>query len=106
MVAEMNGCIELQSTLEGYFDELLRAALGAEGLDLDEACVAYVLKLCSEFARHEALYGTEKAGEAGTPALVWLYQRAQTADRGLRFHAYRHLGDVSLVVSGLFSAHV
>jgi hypothetical protein len=106
MEAAMTGCIHTQVTLEGFFGELLREALSVEGLALDEACVAYLQNLCSDFVKHEALHGAESTGEPGTPALVWLYQRAQTADRGLRFHAYRQLGDVSLVVSGFFTPHI
>lgn len=98
--------IETHSTLEGFFAELIREALAAEKLQLEDASITYLLNLCREFSRHEAMFGAERAGESGTPTLVWLLERAQTADRGGRFQAYRHLGDVSLVVSGLFSPHI
>jgi hypothetical protein len=98
--------IETHTTLEGFFNELLTEALQAEGVILDEASLSYLLNLCADFARSESLYQSEREEESGTPALVWLYERAQHGDRGLRFQAYRHLGDVSLVVSGFFAPHV
>lgn len=98
--------IETHVTLESFFRELIDQALQAQGLTLDEACIGYLLHLCGEFAKHQTLYGQERPGEPGTPALVWLYERAQASDRGVRFQAYRHLGDVSLVVSGFFGPHI
>jgi hypothetical protein len=102
----VTGCIETHASLDGFFSDLLVDALTAEGVVLNDACKTYLLRLCGEFARHEALHGCETPGELGTPALVWLYERAQKGDRGLRFQAYRQLGDISLVVSGFFSAHI
>lgn len=102
----MVGKIETHTTLEGFFADLIREAVAAERVVLDDSCVQYLLNLCREFSKHEALFAMQRAGENGTPALVWLYERAQTSDRGLRFQAYRHLGDVSLVVSGFFAPHI
>jgi hypothetical protein len=98
--------IETHKTLEGFFHELLQGALADEGLVLDEASVSYLLNLCADFAKSESLHGCESDDETGTPALVWLYRRAQRGDRGVRFQAYRHLGDVALVVSGFFATHI
>src|SRR5262249_47954462 len=102
----MTRSIETHASLEHFFGDLIREAVEAEHLALDSACISYLLNLCREFARYEALFGAGKAGESGTPALVWLFERAQTTDRGTRFQAYRHLGDVSLVVSGFFAPHI
>jgi hypothetical protein len=102
----MNGSIETHTTLEGFFGDLIREAMAAERLVLDDGCVQYLLQLCRELARSEALFEVARPGENGTPALVWLYEKAQTSDRGLKFQAYRKLGDVSLVVSGFFAPHI
>ena len=106
MVEEMVARIETHATLEGFFGDLIQEALAAERLDLDESSVSYLLSLCREFSRHEVMFGSERPGESGTPGLVWLFERAQSTDRGTRFQAYRHLGDVSLMVSGFFSPHI
>jgi hypothetical protein len=98
--------IETHTTLEGFFHDLLQGALDSEGVALNEASISYLLNLCADFARRDALHACEREEETGTPGLVWLYQRAQQGDRGVRFQAYRHLGDVSLVVSGFFASHI
>jgi hypothetical protein len=100
------GHIEAHASLEGYFDELLKAALASERLALSEAASAYLLQLVTECAHRDALHAGGKPGENGTPALVWLYEAALQAGPAERFNAFRHLGDVALVVSGFFGAHL
>lgn len=110
LTVQYHGCvssrIETHATLETFFGELIQEALSAEGVALNQASMSYLLNLCAEFARREALHGCEREGETGTPTLAWLYARAQQGDRGLRFQAYRQLGDIALVVSGFFSPHI
>lgn len=102
----MRGQIETHHSLETYFRELLQEALEAEQVDLDDAGVAYLLHLVAEFSRSEGLHGRARPDEPGTPTLTWLLAKAQEGDAGKRFDAYRHLGDVSLVVSGFFTPHI
>jgi hypothetical protein len=103
----MRDRIETHVSLESYFEELLREAMAVERIELAAGSFGYVTKLFSDFATHQGLHGRQRPGERGTPALVWLFEEAQQAtDRGARFDAYRHLGDVSLIVSGLFTPHV
>lgn len=102
----MTGTIETHHSLEAYFDELIRHALEAERLVLGEAPRSYLLKLMTDFSQREALYGSCKSGENGTPALVFLYEKAAFCPPAEQFNAYRHLGDIALFVSGLFSQHV
>lgn len=101
----MNRAIATHQTLESYFRELLEDALAAEKLSLDDGSVAYLLRVVAEFGASDALHAGGR-DEPGTPALVWLYERAQRSDPGQRFDALRHLGDVSLVVSGFFTPHI
>jgi hypothetical protein len=99
--------IETCSNLESFFGELLRDAMAVEKVELEHQSFVYVTNLFIDFSANGALHGRQKKGEPGTPALVWLYEDAKNAaEPGRRFDAYRHLGDVSLVVSGLFSPHV
>ncbi len=95
------------ASLEAFFETLLREAMAVERIELCGESFVYVTNLFTDFATHQGLHGRQRAGERGTPALVWLYEEAQTAsDRGRRFDAYRRLGDVSLIVSGFFTPHV
>lgn len=98
--------IEIQTSLEGFFDALLRDALVAERLTLSDPSTAYLVQLFREYAERDALYAAGSRDERGTPALATLYQRAIEAAPGERFHAYRQLGDVALVVAGFFAPHV
>lgn len=98
--------IETHASIEEYFGDLLKEALATERLCLGDASAAYVLRLFSEFAERGALHARDTRGERGTPALVWLYERAQTGGSGVRFDSYRHLGDVALFVSGFFGPHI
>lgn len=102
----MRGTIETHHSLEGFFHDLLTAALSAERLALDEGASSYLLHLVTEFSQREALYGASKTDEKGTPALVWLYERAAYAEPQKQFEEYRHLGDVALIVSGFFAQHL
>jgi hypothetical protein len=103
----MTDQIETHASLESFFEELLREAMAIERIELAAESFGYVTKLFTDFATHQGLHGRQRPGERGTPALVWLYEEAQKAsDRGRRFDAYRHLGDVSLIVSGFFTPYV
>jgi hypothetical protein len=103
----MSDRIETHASLETFFEELLREAMAIERIELEAESFVYVTKLFIDVATHQGLHGRQRPGERGTPALVWLYEEAQKArDRGQRFDAYRHLGDVSLIVSGFFTPHV
>ena len=107
MVSEMSPRIETHVSLEGFFEELLRDAMAVERVQLEHASLAYVTRLFADFSTHSGLHGRQDGDDRGTPALVWLFEQAQTAtDPGKRFDAFRHLGDVSLVVSGFFTPHV
>lgn len=98
--------IEIQTSLAGFFDTMLRDALAAERLALTDPATSYLVQLVTEFAERDALYAHGERDERGTPALATLYTRAIEAAPHERFNAYRQLGDVALVVAGLFAPHV
>ena len=64
------------------------------------------LSLFKDISRAEGLFGHCPEGDVGTPTLAWLYARALNADAGRRFDAYRHLGDVALLIAGLFRPYL
>jgi len=98
--------IETGSTLERLFGDLLVDALASERVALKTGGEAYLRQLCQRMAHRDALHAFQDADEPGTPALVWLYRRARESAPSQRFDAYRNVGDVALVVSGLFQPHV
>ena len=98
--------IETQNSLEHLFRSLLEEALLSERVVLGAGGEAYLLQLCRRMAHRDALHAFQAPDESGTPALVWLYRRARECAPSERFDAYRTIGDVALVVSGLFQPHV
>ncbi len=98
--------IETSDALERLFRDLLSEALASERVMLQAAGQAYLCRLCRRMAHSNALHGGQDADERGTPALAWLYREARRAAPSQRFNAYRTLGDIALVVSGLFQPHV
>ena len=99
-------CIETDQSIEALFGTLLVDALASERVVLREEGEAYLLQLCQRMAHRDALHAFQGSDDPGTPALVALYRRARECAPSERFDAYRTLGDVSLVVSGLFQPHV
>lgn len=97
--------IDAQS-LEDFFNGLLTDALDATGLEIGDGSRAYLLQLVGDCSRVEELHRGARSDEPGTPTLVWLYERAQCGAPSERFDAWRHLGDVALIVAGLFGAHL
>lgn len=98
--------IEMYTSLEGFFAGLLTEALDSERLELAPDSRAYLVQIVSEYGTTQALHRGGRPGERGTPGLVWLYEEAARARPSERFDAYRHLGDVALVVSGFYAPHV
>lgn len=98
--------IDTHCSLESYFEGLLREALKAERVEVNAESFTYLLHLVGNFSSPTALHGQVRPDEPGTPALVWLYQEAREAPPTRRFEAYRHLGDVALMVAGFFAPHI
>ena len=98
--------IDTHLSVEDFFETLLRDAVETVRVTLDGTEFAYVLKLVGGFSNAEALHRASERDDPGTPALVTLYQRARESAPSERFEAYRHLGDVALMVSGFFAPHI
>lgn len=102
----MSGSIVMHTSMESYFEELLRPALAAERLELSPVASTYILKLVSEFGHRESLFARAERSDPGTPTLFELYLRAVNAAPSERCNAFRYLGDVALFVSGFFAPHI
>jgi len=86
------------SALAGFFKEEVDQALEEQQLDASEEVGFYLVNLLDEFAK------TDAVGASLEEPLAMLLHRAVFEGRAqARMSAYRHLGDVSLYVAGLFS---
>lgn len=98
--------IDTRPTIESFFAELLAEALRTERVAIADGSRAYLVRLFADYARVDQLYRAGTDDAPGTPTLAWLYERAQHGDPAERLDAWRHLGDVALLVAGLFGAHL
>lgn len=92
--------------LDDFFHGLLAEALETERVVIGESSQAYLVQLFSEFSRVEGLHRSTTDRDGAAPTLAWLYERAQTGAPAERFESWRHLGDVALVLAGLFGQHL
>ncbi len=98
--------IDTHPSLDHFFDELLAEALRSQRVELGEGSKAYLVQLFGDFSRVEALNRGSPSDDPGAPTLTWLYARAQTGAPAERFDAWRHLGDVALMIAGLFGSYL
>lgn len=98
--------IGTHSSLDGFFHDLLDDALQTERVEIAVSSRAYLVQLFQEFSRTEGLHRATGHDDTGAPTLAWLYERAHSGAPSQRFDAWRHLGDVALMVAGLFGAYI
>jgi hypothetical protein len=93
-----------QASMRDYFRETLTAAMRRRPIRLSENAQAYLVNLCAELSRADALFAGTEHGER--PALVDLMARAQEADPREALRIYKHMGDSSLYLTGFFRESV
>lgn len=92
------------SSMEEFFQKVVGSALERTGVRLSAQAEAYVVKLLSDFSRAEKVYAETERGEQ--PALALMLSRAQEVAPEQAVRIYKHMGDSSLYLSGLFSESV
>ncbi len=88
-----------------YFKDSLSSALSRQKVKAEEGTVFYIVNLLAWFVRAENLFPQNQQWGAGGQPLALTYAaavEAKTQDE--REAALRRLGDVALVVAGLFAA--
>ena len=98
--------IVTQASMAEFFAERIQDALKEQSISLEEASQVYLVQLLDDFTHNHNLQVGGGEGESGTPALFRLYERAMNAAPREAAFAYRHMGDVALVVAGMFAPHV
>ncbi len=87
-----------------YFRDSVTSALSHQQVDAGEETVFYVVNLLSYYTRADRLFSHSEDGMLLRP-LALMYAEALEANSVVeRQNALRRLGDVALVVSGLFAA--
>ena len=92
--------------VQEHFRETIAAALANQQVEAEENTVFYLVNLLAHFSKAEHLFEEDSNGMHLKP-LALLYAQAMQADRlEDRLRALRRLGDVALLISGVFSGYL
>ncbi len=87
-----------------YFKESLNSALSHQKIKAEEDTVHYVVNLLAWFVRADNLFPAKQAGLVGQPLALTYADAVEAKTQEEREAALRRLGDVALVVAGLFAS--
>jgi len=93
----------LDMSVQEHFRETVSSAIANQNLGVTEDTAFYVVNLLSHFVKAEWLYDESAPKGVTHPPLARLYAHAALVDCPNERHAIlRRLGDIALLVSGLF----
>ena len=87
-----------------YFHESVNTAIDHQKVSAEPETIFYLVNLLAQFTRAEALFEHTGDGVVIRPLALVYAQAMEAPSRGMRHHALKRLGDVALVVAGMFSA--
>ena len=87
-----------------YFRDSVTNALVNQKVEAGEDTVCYVVNLLAYFTRADNLFERTAAGVVLQPLALLYAEAVETANPEARRQLLRRLGDVALLISGLFSA--
>jgi hypothetical protein len=87
-----------------YFRDSVTAALSNQNVRAAEDTVYYVVNLLACFTRAEKLFSGTPDGTVLQPLALIYAEAVEAANPEERQHRLRRLGDVALVIAGLFSS--
>lgn len=103
-ISENHSSLITGINLREHFRDALRAAMNHQQVNATEDTVHYVVNLLAYFAHADKLF-LKTTGGAGLEPLALIYAEAVEASHPVRRdESLRRLGDVALVISGLFSS--
>jgi hypothetical protein len=89
--------------LREHFRSTVSDAIANQRVELEEETVFYLVNMLAYFARADRLFDESSGGVVMQP-LAMIYARAvQARSVEDRHRAYKHLGDVALLVAGMFA---
>ena len=87
-----------------YFHESVHTAIDRQKVSAEPETVFYLVNLLAQFTRAESLFDYTGDGVVMRPLALVYAQAMEAPSRGVRHNALKRLGDVALVVAGMFSA--
>ena len=94
--------IVLHKTVEGFFREVVTAAIENQRVQTHALAIAYIADVLKDYARTEKLHDGHDTGPADQPLAAQMC-RAMAATPDSRVTLLKQLGDVCLYVAGMFS---
>lgn len=95
--------IEPTTSLQSFFKERIESAVDKHCIDSDEDAVWYLTQLLCNYAQSSSFLDNTGTRAALTPLAEYYRQAIETSSSHERRLQLRRLGDVAMVVSGLFS---
>ena len=92
--------------VQEHFRETIAAALANQRVDAEEDTVFYLVNLLAHFTKAEHLFEPSVSGTHLQPLALLYAQAVQTDKLDVRLRALRRLGDVALLISGVFSGYL
>ncbi len=87
-----------------YFKHSVTEAMGRQNVSATEEAVHYVVNMLAQFTRSDALFECTSDGYSIRPLALFYAQAVEAESRTARELTLKRLGDVALLISGMFSA--
>lgn len=95
--------IEPTTSLQSFFKERIESAVEKHSIDYDEDALWYLTQLLCNYSRTNAFLDNNGTGATLTPLTEYYRQAVESGSAYERRQLLQRLGDVAMVVSGLFS---
>ena len=95
--------IEPTESLQGFFKQRIESAVEKHSINSDEDALWYLTQLLCNYSKTSAFLDNTGSRAALTPLAEYYRQAAETTSAHERRLLLQRLGDVAMVVSGLFS---
>lgn len=99
---QINSPIETAQTIKEYFFHTLPKALANQKVEAEAETVYYLVNLLAFFAQTENLYPATESGTKPIPLALLYGQALEAKELEERQRLLQHLGDVALLISGVF----
>lgn len=87
-----------------YFKDTVSSAISHQHVSATEDTVHYIVNLLAQFVRSDALFERTPDGISLKPLALVYVEAFEARTRDSRCSALRRLGDVALLISGMFAA--
>lgn len=95
---------QLARDVREYFQQIVSLAISHQRVEASAEVTFYLVELLAHFTRADALFECTSDGVGIKPLALCYADAVQAESRGERHLALKRLGDVALLIAGMFSA--